>query len=139
MTWHLWPFAEEPQAAMPQNGWDRLREAQDEARRNAQPTAAPGSAQNGWDRLREAQDEAARNAQPPRLYHAPQPSKASWDRLREVQDEAARNARIAPAYSTVTVPVAVPYVVPLSVVAPAPELPSYYYYAVSHPSHRISL
>ena len=46
MTWHQFvPTQEAPQPAAPQSGWDRLREAQEEARRNAQvPPLEPAPA-----------------------------------------------------------------------------------------------
>lgn len=50
MTWYQFvPTQEAPQPAAPQTGWDRLREAQNEAKRNAQvpplePAPAPAAA-----------------------------------------------------------------------------------------------
>ena len=108
MSWHEFPptFQPAPQPAAPQNGWERLCAAKDEAARNAQPAYQPAAPQNGWERLRAAKDEAARNAQPKPLDPAP-----------------------------AAIPFSMPFAVPIAnpVAAPKPEMPYYYYYAVICP------
>jgi len=94
------------QPAAPQNGWERLCAAKDEAARNAQPASQHTAPQNGWERLRAAKDEAARNAQPAPLYPAP-----------------------------AAIPFSMPFAAPIAnpVATPKPEMPYYYYYAVICP------